>query len=81
MTDIRDHYSSHNDPENQPTEVATRRPFTNQDWWPEQLDLRVLQSNPTQGAPLSEGDFDYASEFETLDLVALKRDIVEAMTT
>ncbi len=81
MTDIRDHYSSHNDPENQPTEVATRRPFTNQDWWPEQLDLRVLQSNPTQGAPLSEGDFDYASEFETLDLVALKRDIVEVMTT
>ena len=53
---------------------------TNQDWWPNQLDLSVLHDNPPQANPMGE-DFDYAEEFKTLDLDALKRDIFEVMTT
>ena len=56
------------------------RPRTNQDWWPNQLDLSVLHDNPPQANPMGE-DFDYAEEFKTLDLDALKRDIFEVMTT
>ena len=53
---------------------------TNQDWWPNQLDLSVLHQHSPRANPMGE-DFDYAEEFKTLDLEALKRDIVEVMTT
>ncbi len=56
------------------------RPRTNQDWWPNQLDLSVLHDNPPQANPMGEA-FDYAEEFETLDLDALKRDVFDVMTT
>jgi catalase-peroxidase len=56
------------------------RPRTNQDWWPDQLDLRVLHQHAPQANPLGEG-FDYAKEFATLDLEALKRDVIAVMTT
>ena len=62
-----------------PTPKATR-PRTNQDWWPNQLDLKVLHQHSPLSDPMGE-DFDYAEEFETLDLEALKRDVVELMTT
>jgi catalase-peroxidase len=52
----------------------------NRDWWPNQLDLRVLRLNPTVSNPLGE-DFNYAEEFKTLDLDAVKRDIETVMTT
>jgi catalase-peroxidase len=61
-----------------PTATATR-PRTNQDWWPNQLDLRVLRHHSPHSDPLGE-DFDYRKEFETLDLDALRRDLVELMT-
>ena len=51
----------------------------NQDWWPEQLDLRVLQQNPPQADPMGPG-FDYAKEFEKLDLNAVKADLRALMT-
>ena len=51
----------------------------NQDWWPEQLDLRVLQQNPPQADPMGES-FDYATEFESLDLNAVKADLRALMT-
>ena len=51
----------------------------NQDWWPEQLDLRVLQQNPPQADPMGES-FDYATEFESLDLAAVKADLRALMT-
>jgi len=60
--------------------VTGRRARSNRDWWPEQLDLRVLHQNPPAGNPMGE-DFDYASEFETLDLDAVRRDIEEVLTT
>ena len=53
---------------------------SNRDWWPNQLDLKVLQQNPPMANPMGE-DFDYAEEFKTLDLDALKRDIEVVMTT
>ena len=52
----------------------------NRDWWPNQLDLRVLRLNPTVSDPMGE-DFSYAEEFKTLDLDAVKRDIETVMTT
>jgi len=62
-----------------PTPARTR-PRTNQDWWPNQLDLSVLHQHSSLSNPMDE-DFDYAAEFATLDLDALKRDLVELMTT
>ncbi|MFC9817773.1 catalase/peroxidase HPI [Streptomyces virginiae] len=62
-----------------PTPAPTR-PRTNRDWWPNQLDLQVLHQNSPQANPLGE-DFDYAEEFATLDVDALKRDVFEVMTT
>jgi catalase-peroxidase len=55
-------------------------PLTNRDWWPNQLDLSVLRKHATPTDPMGE-DFDYAEEFKKLDLEALKRDLVEVMTT
>src|SRR5262245_40528389 len=58
----------------------THRPRSNRDWWPDQLDLQVLRQHAPQPGPLG-ADFDYATELASLDLEALKRDIVEVMTT
>ena len=55
------------------------RPRTNQDWWPNQLNLQVLHQHSPRSNPMGE-DFDYAAEFKTLDVDALKRDIFEVMT-
>ncbi|MFE6462188.1 catalase/peroxidase HPI [Streptomyces cinereoruber] len=61
-----------------PTPAPTR-PRTNRDWWPNQLDLQVLHQHSPLSDPMGE-DFDYAAEFATLDLDALKRDVFEVMT-
>jgi catalase-peroxidase len=53
---------------------------SNKDWWPNQLSLSVLHENSPQANPLGE-DFDYAAEFASLDLDAVKQDIIEVMTT
>jgi catalase-peroxidase len=60
--------------------VNTTEARTNRDWWPDQLDLGPLQQNPPMANPMDE-DFNYAEEFKTLDLDALKRDIETVMTT
>ena len=49
-------------------------------WWPEQLDLAPLRHNEVGSNPYGE-DFDYAAEFATLDLAAVKKDIEAVMTT
>ncbi len=56
------------------------RPRTNQDWWPDQLDLSVLHKHGSRTSPM-EPDFDYKSEVESLDFNALKADIVEVLRT
>jgi catalase-peroxidase len=55
------------------------RPRTNSDWWPNQLDLSVLHHHSHLSNPMEE-DFDYAQQFASLDVDALKRDLVEVMT-
>lgn len=52
---------------------------TNRDWWPNQLNLKVLHQNPPMRNPMGE-TFDYAEEFKKLDLAALKTDLYELMT-
>jgi len=53
---------------------------SNQDWWPNQLNLNALRQHSTLSNPLGD-DFNYAEEFNSLDLNALKQDITELMTT
>ena len=60
-------------------EHAARRGTTNRDWWPNQLDVGVLHQNPAAGDPMGE-EFDYAEEFKSLDLEAVKRDLYALMT-
>ena len=83
MSDNKDATQSVSESENpripSPTPTA-HRPRTSKDWWPNQLDLSVLYANPPQADPMGP-DFDYAEEFKTLDLEALKRDIIEVLTT
>jgi catalase-peroxidase len=52
----------------------------NRDWWPNQLKLNILRQNSALSNPMGEG-FDYAAAFKSLDLAAVKKDIVELMTT
>ena len=52
---------------------------SNKDWWPNQLNLRILHQNTALTSPLG-GAFDYAAAFKALDLAAVKRDIVALMT-
>lgn len=51
----------------------------NQRWWPEQLNLKVLNQNSANIDPMGEA-FDYAEEFKKLDLKALKKDLTDLMT-
>ncbi|MBX9796056.1 catalase/peroxidase HPI [Sphingomonas sp.] len=53
--------------------------MTNQLWWPEQLDLRILSQHSERVDPMGEA-FDYAAEFKALDLAAVKADIFALMT-
>jgi len=56
------------------------RPRANKDWWPNQLDLSVLHRHSHLSNPMEE-DFNYAEQFKSLDLDALKRDLIAMMTT
>ena len=58
---------------------TARRDTTNRDWWPNQLKLDILHQHSSKSNPMGE-DFNYAKEFRSLDLEALKRDLVELMT-
>ncbi|MBK9453200.1 MAG: catalase/peroxidase HPI [Bacteroidetes bacterium] len=51
----------------------------NNDWWPNMLRLNILRQNSALSNPMGP-DFDYASEFKSLDLAAVKKDIVDLMT-
>jgi catalase-peroxidase len=53
---------------------------SNQDWFPNQLNLKLLEQNSPQANPMG-ADFNYADEFKSLDLEALKRDVFALMTT
>jgi len=52
---------------------------TNQDWWPNQLRIGILRQHSSKSNPMGE-DFNYAKEFKSLDLAAVKKDLRELMT-
>ncbi len=52
---------------------------SNRDWWPNQLKLNILRQHSSLSNPMGE-EFDYATEFKTLDLKAVKKDLFELMT-
>ena len=52
---------------------------SNRDWWPNQLNLNILRQHSSQFNPMGE-DFNYAEEFKSLDLAAVKKDLVDLMT-
>ena len=53
---------------------------SNKDWWPNKLNLGMLHRNPPAGDPMGPS-FDYAKEFKTVNLDALKKDILKVMTS
>ncbi len=59
--------------------AATFSGRSNRDWWPNQLNLKILHQNAPAGNPLG-GAFNYAAEFKKLDLKALKQDLTALMT-
>ncbi|MEQ1908937.1 MAG: catalase/peroxidase HPI [Vicinamibacterales bacterium] len=63
-----------------PVSGGAHKGTSNRDWWPNQLNLKVLQQNPPMGDPMGT-DFCYADQFKTLDLDALKKDLESVMTT
>lgn len=74
----------------QPTGAASAVPFTppegfrgNRDWWPNNIDMKTLNglSPEGTGVPASMKDFNYAEEFQKLDLDAVKKDIFDVMVT
>jgi catalase-peroxidase len=83
MTEQHDAHAHGSESENpaidSPT-PKTSRPRTSKDWWPDQLDLQVLRKHSVTTDPLGLG-FDYAKEFQKLDVEALKSDLLEVMTT
>jgi catalase-peroxidase len=58
---------------------AAGRGTSNRDWWPSKLNLRILHQHSEKSDPMGEG-FDYAEEFEKLDLEAVKKDLYALMT-
>ena len=78
MSDSNSNSESENPAIPAPTAKKTK-PSTNQDWWPNQPNLQVLNQHGPRANPLGD-DFDYAEEFKTLDVEALKRDVFAVMT-
>ena len=67
-----------------PVTGATAKPTvssgtSNKDWWPNQLNLKILHQHSSLSNPMGE-EFNYAEEFKKLDLEALKKDLYALMT-
>jgi catalase-peroxidase len=58
---------------------GTTRGLSNRDWWPNYLNLNILRQHSNLSDPMGE-DFDYAEEFKSLDLAAVKKDLADLMT-
>lgn len=74
---------SHSESENPVIESPKPKahaPLTNQDWWPDQVDVSRLHKQPLEGNPLGAG-FNYAQEFQKLDVQVLRTDMLELMTS
>ncbi|WP_029109546.1 catalase/peroxidase HPI [Mycobacterium sp. URHD0025] len=74
---------SHSESENPVIESPKPKahaPLTNQDWWPDQVDVTRLHRHPAEANPLG-ADFNYGVEFQKLDVDALRSDMLELMTS
>lgn len=74
---------SHSESENPVIESPKPKahaPLTNQDWWPDQVDVTRLHRHPAEANPLG-ADFSYRAEFQKLDVDALRSDMLELMTS
>src|SRR5436190_3482240 len=83
LTEKKAHTASASESENPAIPAPTpkhTRPRTNQDWWPNQLDLSVLHRQSALSNPMDD-EFSYAEAFKDLDLEALRRDLIALMTT
>src|ERR687888_508431 len=78
--EVSDRGSESENPTIPSPEPQRTRPRTNKDWWPDQVDLSVLHQHSHRVDPMGEG-FHYREAFGTLDVEALKQDLVELMTT
>ncbi|NTW78345.1 MAG: catalase-peroxidase, partial [Syntrophaceae bacterium] len=58
---------------------ATGRGMSIRDWWPNQLNLKILHQHSSKSNPMGES-FNYAKEFKSLDLAAVKKDLQALMT-
>ncbi|WP_066805999.1 catalase/peroxidase HPI [Sphingomonas asaccharolytica] len=67
------------DPSKEPAALRSLLGRTNRDWWPNHLSLDILHQKGISGNPMGD-DFDYAKEFKSLDLAAVKRDLTALMT-
>ena len=72
--------SESENPAIQAPEVKDTRPRTNRDWWPNQVDLQVLNKPARDSDPLGP-DFEYRKAFASVDVEALKQDLIDVMTT
>ncbi len=61
------------------SQLGTRDSRTNREWWPDKLNLNILHQHSSLSDPMDE-DFDYAEEFNKLDLEAVKQDLYDLMT-
>ncbi|CAM2174601.1 catalase/peroxidase HPI [Burkholderia orbicola] len=62
-----------------PFNHGKRNGTTNRDWWPNQLNLKILHQHSSEADPMDPG-FDYAEAFNSLDLAAVKADLLALMT-
>ena len=63
-----------------PNKQPTGRGTSNREWWPNQLRLDILHQHSSKSSPMG-GDFNYAKEFRSLDLAAVKKDLAALMTS
>ncbi|HEX6870320.1 MAG TPA: peroxidase family protein, partial [Micromonosporaceae bacterium] len=77
---MSEHHSESENPAIDSPTPKTSRPRTNQDWWPNQLNLQVLHQHSPQSNPMG-ADYSYAEELKTLDVDALKQDVMDVMTS
>ncbi|MBE7519745.1 MAG: catalase/peroxidase HPI [Thermoflexaceae bacterium] len=66
-------------PQEHTPEGESKVTVSNRDWWPNQLNLKVLDQDCSSADPMGDG-FNYAEEFKTLDIEALRKDLYELMT-
>jgi catalase-peroxidase len=77
---VSEHGSESENPAIPSPTPETTRPRTNRDWWPNQPALQVLHQHARRWSPMDDA-YDYAEEFASLDVEALKRDVMDVMTT